>query len=399
MPEISKPVSVCMLVHQDYYMDARVMQYADYLISNGFNVDVICCRLVNPAPANAQDKVKVYPISIKHDQGSVIGMMLEYLAALFFYTLRLTQLFLVHRYAIIHIHNMPDFLVFAAIIPKLLGAKVILDIHDPMPEFYLSKFAGKLKTIVLLMRTEEYLSSAFVDAVITANPIFKDNLIQRGIDREKITVIANYPDPKVFSREKYTHKSAIKNEHFRIIYPGTLASRYGLDIPIRALVQLSQEIPNIRLILIGPRTPYVDELEHLAEELRVQAWLEIRPAIPIDKVPGEMAQADVGIYTARPDSHMDIAISGKILEYAIMGIPVVTSRLSIAERLFPQEAEAVLFFPPGDVDAFAARILELYRQPELRRRLVEKMDAVFTKNHSWKKEEDRYIHLLHKLLA
>ena len=42
----------------------------------------------------------------------------------------------------IHVHSVPDFLVFAALVPKLLGARIILDIHDILPEFYASKFGA-----------------------------------------------------------------------------------------------------------------------------------------------------------------------------------------------------------------------------------------------------------------
>ena len=43
-------------------------------------------------------------------------------------------------YDLIHVHSVPDFEVFAAAFTKLKGAKIILDIHDIVPEFYASKF-------------------------------------------------------------------------------------------------------------------------------------------------------------------------------------------------------------------------------------------------------------------
>ena len=44
------------------------------------------------------------------------------------------------RYQLIHVHSVPDFLVFAAWFPKLTGAKIILDIHDLLPELYAGKY-------------------------------------------------------------------------------------------------------------------------------------------------------------------------------------------------------------------------------------------------------------------
>jgi hypothetical protein len=68
----------------------------------------------------------------------------------------LTRLHKQNRYDVIHIHNMPDFLVFAAWYPKLTGAKLILDIHDVVPELFASKFQTKLKGMYFaLLKTIE----------------------------------------------------------------------------------------------------------------------------------------------------------------------------------------------------------------------------------------------------
>lgn len=390
-------IRVCMLVHQDYYIDARVMQYVDILLSHDFDVDVLCSRSEKPAHGISENRLNVYPIAIEHGQGGPAKILIEYLISFLFYFFYLTRLFFLRRYALIHVHNMPDFLVFAALVPKLFGAKLILDIHDPMPEFFLSKFTARYSPFSYLLRIEEYLSILFSDAVITANPIFQENLIRRGILPSKLTVVKNYPDPQIFTREQYRAVKKGRKEQFRLVYPGTIASRYGLDIPIRALVRLTKEIPNIRLTLVGPDSPYKNELDDLAEELGVRKWLELRVAVPLDKVPEVLAESDVGIYTARPDAHMDIAISGKILEYAVMGIPVVSARLRILETLFP--GDALLYFPPGDIDAFSTCIIDLFRQPELGRALVSRMDRVMTERHSWVKEQTVYIDLLHSLLS
>src|SRR5208283_2523971 len=78
-----------------------------------------------------------------------------------------------NRYDVIHIHNMPDFLVFAAWCPKLTGAKLILDIHDVVPELFESKFETKFKaTYFILLTTIERLSAKFVDHVIVSNHLW-----------------------------------------------------------------------------------------------------------------------------------------------------------------------------------------------------------------------------------
>jgi glycosyltransferase involved in cell wall biosynthesis len=94
-------------------------------------------------------------------------------------------------------------------------------------------------------------------------------------------------------------------------------------------------------------SPYCNNLRKLAEDLNVTDQLEIAPPVPIEEIPSFLEQADIGIYTAMPDSHMEIAIPGKIIEYAMMGIPIIASRFNILEQYFPENA--ILFFEPGNL--------------------------------------------------
>jgi hypothetical protein len=77
-----------------------------------------------------------------------------------------------NSYHLIHIHSVPDFEVFAALVLKLTGAKVILDIHDIIPELYISKFEMDENSFQFkLLSLIERLSVAFSDHVIIANHI------------------------------------------------------------------------------------------------------------------------------------------------------------------------------------------------------------------------------------
>ncbi|GAG09546.1 unnamed protein product, partial [marine sediment metagenome] len=253
--------------------------------------------------------------------------LVEYGKAFVLFSAWLLKLFARNRYHVVHVHNMPDFLAFAAIIPRIFGAKIILDIHDPMPEFYLSKYKDRANGVaVRLLQVEEKLSSMLAHAVITANPRFKARLVERGMCADKITVINNVADPSVFSRDKHKGECRGDGQHFTLIYPGTIAPRYGLDVAIRALPLLLPKIPQIRLVILGAYAPHGDELGELAQRIGVSSYVQFRPAIPVDEVAQQLVQADIGIYPALPDPYMDLITPVKVLEFAIMGIPIVASR-------------------------------------------------------------------------
>jgi glycosyltransferase involved in cell wall biosynthesis len=392
-------VRVCVIVNQIYYTDARVMSYANVLAQAGAEVDVIASKHSDRTDPERHQNIKVYSSPIARNYRDGLGYMINYILSttfLVFYTL---LLYFKRRYQIIHVNNMPDTLILAALIPRIMGAKVVFDIHDPMPNVFMSKYGmGPDHAVVRFFTMQEKMSARLSDEVITANPMFKDLLVERGTPVEKILVINNIPNPKLFNRQNIKAESHPPSDKFTLIFPGTIAPRYGLDIAIKALPKLVMSIPNIQLKIIGKNSQnsqHAEELAALGAELNVTENINFVPAIPTDQIASEIAKADVGIYTALPDPHMSIAMPGKVLEFATIGIPVVASRVPILEAFFNDEA--ILFFTPGNTDEFCDHILKLYHSPTLRKSLIENANKMFTDKYSWKKEFDQYLALIHKL--
>jgi glycosyltransferase involved in cell wall biosynthesis len=385
-----------MIVHKEYVHDTRVRRYAEALVSRGAHVDVLCTRDPRPGAPRVRQGVTVYEIPCAHRHGGRCRQLLEYGVGFVMYAARLLVLHLRHRYDVVHVHNMPDFLVFAALPARLLGARLILDVHDPMPEFYLSKFGLRGESwLVKMLRLQERLSAALAHRVITASPHFRANLIRRGIPAGRVEVILNYPDPAIFRRSSEAAR-ARPQAGFTLIYPGTLAPRYGLDVAIRALPALRRTIPDVRLLLIGPDNAYAGALRSLADQLGVAAAVQLVPSVAPAAVARHLAAADVGIYPALPDPHMSIAVPTKVLEYAVMGLPIVTSRVQIVEELFGEQA--VSFFRPGSVDEFTARVLELHASPRLARERVRQADLALARLRSWAQERTQYFTVIDRLV-
>src|SRR5262249_59496544 len=156
---------------------------------------------------------------------------------------RLTKLHRRRRYRVIHVHNLPDFLVFAAAIPKLRGVPVILDLHDLMPEFYRGRFEGNGSGLGWAIRLQERLSRRFADHVITVSEQWRTALVGRGVPEGKCSVVMNVADERVFA----PRPSAASSSEFRLLYHGTVAYRYGLDLALEAVAKVRAEIPEIRL--------------------------------------------------------------------------------------------------------------------------------------------------------
>src|SRR5579864_4371213 len=132
---------VCMITYSFYETDTRVMQYANALAERGDTVDVLALGREGTKQFETIDGVNVYRVQTrKVNEKSPLGYLAKILRFLFFSGAILTWRSIAKRYDLIHVHNVPDFLVFAAVTSKFLGTRVVLDIHDILPEFYASKF-------------------------------------------------------------------------------------------------------------------------------------------------------------------------------------------------------------------------------------------------------------------
>ena len=138
-----RPLNVCHLAYTFYETDNRVMRYAEALAARGDRVDVIALRRADQATSGTSNGVRVHRIQRRSVNETAAWMYL--LKIVWFFVKSAAYLSVLQfrrRYDVVHVHNVPDFLVFAAVVPKLFGARLILDIHDVLPELYAGKFGA-----------------------------------------------------------------------------------------------------------------------------------------------------------------------------------------------------------------------------------------------------------------
>ena len=170
-PNTNTP-AVCVVVQNIYDDDVRVRRKAQALAENNFKVDVIALEPLQKkgsAPYSLEG-VTVYTIPLKKKRASRLRYLYEYSLFFFLSFIKLSFLTFKNRYTIIDVNTLPDFLVFVSIIPKLMGATVIVDMHEIMPEFYMSKYnIDRTHWIIRLLRFQEKLSIRYADYVFTVN--------------------------------------------------------------------------------------------------------------------------------------------------------------------------------------------------------------------------------------
>lgn len=387
----------CMVVHAYYPLsETRVEREAHALIADGHRVDVICLRDDGDLPLERVEQVTVYRLPVRRSQRRGLFVQLfEYLAFFVLVFFKLSTLHREQRYDTIQVHNLPDFLVFATAVAKLRGARIILDLHDLMPEFYASRFNTDLTSWpVRLVIWQEQLSCRFADHVITVSDHWRETLIQRGVPPAKCSVVMNVADERIFQWSDAHLYNGRAHDRFRMIYHGTIVQRYGLDLAVQAVDKVKYRIPGVQLIILG-KGDYVDTLIEMVQRLNlghhVTIYNELRPA---QELPDIIRTADLGIVPYRNDTFTDGLLPTKLMEYAALGLPAIAARTSAIASYF--EGTMVAFFEPGSADSLAETILALYEAPEQLERLAHGA-RIFNQRYCWSQIGAQYSSLVTEL--
>ena len=381
-----------MVSYSVYDGDNRVRRYAETLVRNGFEVDVFAMWRVGHASLGEElNGVRIYRLQgrIKNEKTKLT--YLWRLLTFFFRSMwKLTREHSKKPYDLVHIHSVPDFEVFAALFAKLSGAKVILDIHDVVPEFYASKFRISEKAWVFrALVWIEKVSAAFADHVIASNHIWEKKLT-RSVPRSKLTAIVNYPDLKVFRREGRRRSDG----RLIILYPGSLIYHQGVDIAIRAFSRMQREAPNAEFHVYGTGDQW-EALHQLVAELGLREKVLFKGSLVAEELVRVMEDADLGVVPKRASGFGNEAFSTKIPEFMAMGVPVVIPNTAIDTYYFNDSVAK--FFEAENEASLAEAMLLMLRDEDLRARLTQNATA-FVQEFNWEKNQSIYLDVVGRLL-
>lgn len=382
---------VCLVTYSIYEQDNRVMRYAETLAQCGHEVEVLALRSPGDPKYLVLNGVKITRLQERNrNEKAKISYLVRILSFFVRTAWTLSVRDLRRKYDLLHINTVPDFLVFAGLLPKLRGGKIILDIHDILPEFYASKFGTSHDSLMFkaLLVTEK-LSCGFADHVIIANHLWHRRLTGRAVPAEKCTPIINYPDNQVFRRTGRTRT----DDKFVMVYAGTLNWHQGLDIAVKAFSLIYERVPQAEFHIYG-NGPSRDSLIALAAELGLQDRVLFFPARPLREIATVVENADLVVVPKRKNSFGNEAFSTKIPEAMILGVPVIISDTDVDRYYFGDGI--VRFFRGGDEQDLAAAILALIDDPSARAAMVRKADEYIARE-DWDHNRWRYLEIVERL--
>ncbi|MGO9055775.1 MAG: glycosyltransferase family 4 protein [Candidatus Binataceae bacterium] len=389
---------VLIIAYTTYAHDGRVKREAEALSSRGDAVDVLC---LSAGPVSDANGVTVIGLQMPRYRG---GSRTRYMRSYLNFFARAAAVALRRSfkaaYDLVIVCTMPDAAIISSLLCRLFGSRILLDIHDTMPELYLDKFEGRRGRLgARLLMAEERLSAALADGVLAVHDLHAERLRQAGIPARKIVVVTNGPDPRIFKPGTLNGLAQrgpadAHNTPFTVVCHGTITHRLGLDTAVNAMAVVRERHAGIRLRIIGVGD-YLDEVKRLCERLALGSVVAFEDPVPIHQLPATLATAQVGLVPNHATSATQLMLPVKLLEFATLGIPAIASRLRTIEHYFAKDA--VRYFTPGDSADLAQAIEDLYLNPHRRLALAQNA-AREVEKLSWTEQSRRYYEAVDSLL-
>ena len=394
-----KTKRAAMVTFSRYPGDPRPRRVVDALLKEGLAIDLVCIGYKDTKSRETLNGIDILRLPIVHRRDSKFAYIWNYARFIFISACILAFRSLKRRYDLVYIHNMPDVLVISSLIPKLLGAKVVLDLHDPMPELMTTIF--KLDEGCLAVRVVRWLerwSIACAHSVLTVNDACKRAFASRSCSSDKIRVVMNAPDEQIIPFHPARSNAPSRDPRakpFTIMYHGTLVERNGLHVAVDALAQVRKKIPNAELKIYATETPYSQQTMAKVRSIGLENCVHFLGPKRLEEIVREIEECDLGVVPNQRNAFTEINTPTRIFEYLSLGKPVIAPRtLGVQDYFSP---DSLFFFEPGDAEELAREIeyVAFHYADALKK--VERGQRVLLK-HTWSQESRILVDAVDELL-
>ena len=390
---------IAMVVFSYYPSDPRVRREAEALVNDGYRVDVLCLKNEDEPREETIKGVQVHRLALQRKRAGRLRYLWEYFCYITFAFFKLSLLHIKTRYQVVHVHNMPDILVFSALIARCTGAKVILDLHDPMPEVYMSKYnLGPSHPVIKAITTMEKWSIGFAHLVLTPNIAFRELFVARGCPVDKIQVVMNSPQEHIFKVDEVgdtSTRSAHDGEQFNLMYHGLITERHGLDTALKAVAQVRESIPNLVFNIYGTGDDFLHRVHELVRSLNVEDIVKYHGYKSQEEIAEAIKSIDFGIIPNKKTPFTEINMPTRIFEYLALAKPLIAPRTKGIKDYFDEDA--LFFFEPGNEADLAETLLQIYQEPDRTKTVLKEGLDIYHK-HRWQHQQEHFVGLVKELL-
>ena len=382
--------------------DPRVENEAISLIKSGNEVYLFCLSY------DKNEDVVVNEIKVKRYLSNKLEYKLSALAYTFpFYTYlmhsKIHDFLIKNNIEAIHIHDMRIAeAVFTA--NKKLKLPVVLDLHDNIPEImklypHLQKFPGKQLISPAKWKQKEELFIKKSDKVITVSQEFIEEVLDRTtISRDKMVLVPNTVQ-KSFYEDAVISNDIVKRyqNNFVVLYLGDTGLRRGLQTAIRAIFQLKDKIPTIKLVIVGKNTTD-NVLKAQIKELKLEKFVDLEGWQNVSLFPSYIVVSSICISPLHRNIQHDVAYANKLFQYMSFSKPVLVSN-AIAQKNLIERTNSGLVHEERNVEDFTDKVMEYYNDEEMRLRFGENGKRFIEEEFCWEKTSEKLVELYESMTA
>jgi glycosyltransferase involved in cell wall biosynthesis len=394
-------LKIGMILQNRFPPDIRVQKESKALIAAGFKVFLLCKKEKEKNKFEKLNGLFINRIDFKK-QRSILKRFnsLWFYLTLYhpFWAKEIEEFISRNKIDVLHVHDLP--LLGTAL---KVGAKkkipVVSDLHENYPEA-LKLYKHRNKNLKTIFYNEKRLKSCEKKWLKKAKKIIvvveegKARIMDYGISEKKIIVVSNLEEVEAFNKIR-VHEEIVKKyrDNFVISYIGGFGTHRGIDSAIKALPHLKEKIPELKLLLVGGKDYlYEKEFKKIAKNLKVTEYTEFIGWQPFEKVPSYIEASDICLVPYKKSIQTDASSPHKLFQHMLKGKPILVSNCKSLTRII-KETNSGLIFRAGDARDLAEKVLKIYRDNDLRKKLGVNGQRAALESYNWEKESKKLINL------
>lgn len=391
----SKPAILIIVENLPVPLDRRVWQEAIALRDAGYEVIVICPQMKGfITPEEQLEGIQIYRHRMSQEAKGFLGFFLEYTSALWGETLLAWKAWRKHKFKVIHLCNPPDILFLVAWPFKLLGVKVIFDVHDLWPEMWEAKFNNR-GFMYGVVRLSQRLTYACADVVLATNETNREAALTNGRkDPAKVFLVRTAP--KIGNTEVAARPELKKGRNFLVGYVGVMGSADGVHVLLEAAGYIVNSLKrrDVQFLLMGDGPEY-DDLLKLRDRLGLAEFVDMPGWAKNDFLFPALKTIDLGVTCDIPNAYNHSCTMNKVLEYMAFGKAQITFDLKESRASALEAAEYVQEVSPEKLGEGIVRLLD---DPEKREKMGRVGYKRLTEELNWQKSVDQLLAAYNEVL-
>ena len=392
-----------MILDYTFPPDPRVENEAISLIKAGHEVFLFCLNFTNEKEREVINGINVcrYKCTILDYKLSALSYTVPLYSLLM--KPRIKAFIIENKIEALHIH---DIRIADAVFKanKEFNLPTVLDLHDNMPEVmklypHLQKFPGKyiISPEKWKVKEEQFIQKA-TKIITVSNEFIEEVVVRTNIASDKIVLVPNT------IRESFYKEATINDsitERYKdkkvVLYLGDTHIRRGLQTAIAAVKELSTEIPEIKLVIVGKNSTDTILKKQVAD-LSIEEFVDFEGWQNVLLFPSYIKASTVCISPLHRNIQHDVAYANKIFQYMSFAKALLVSD-AVAQKKLIERVGSGLVHKERSVADFKIKLVTLFDNPDERKNMGWKGKEFIENEFTWEQTSKNLLHLYDNIIS